>query len=135
MIKLKAGTIAKLQPSSNDVADMFLPTRAILTAVGNKITGLGVTTGGNKLDLDRSHPHRPRRHRHPDVSATLGWRSHLGVIVIDEDPLPTFQTAGAGPLLQLTTNGTIPLAIGAGDTYISQSAGVHLDGFHGIAPC
>lgn len=53
MIELEAGTIAKLQPGSNNVADMLLPTRAILTAVGNKIAGLGVTTSGNKLDLDR----------------------------------------------------------------------------------
>lgn len=59
MIELEAGTIAKLQPGSNDVADMFLPTRAILAAVGNKVTGLGVTTGGNKLDLDRSIPTVP----------------------------------------------------------------------------
>ncbi len=105
MIELEAGAIAKLQVGSNDVGDMLLPTRAILTAVGNKILGLSVTTGGNKLDLDRPRPHRSRWHRNPDVSATLGWRGHLGIIVIDEDPLSAFKAAGKGPLMQLTVDG------------------------------
>ncbi|MNC55767.1 hypothetical protein D3C75_1053160 [compost metagenome] len=114
---------------------MLLPARPVLVAIRDEVAGLGVTPGGDELGLHLTRPKGSHRHCDTDVGTALGRWRHLGVVVVDEDPLPLLEPARSSPLVQAVADGVIPFAIGASDPDIGQSTGVHLDGFHGVAPC
>ncbi|MNE47636.1 hypothetical protein D3C80_1420480 [compost metagenome] len=135
MIELETGAAAKLQPGGHYVAYVLLPARPVLVAIRDEVAGLGVAPGGDELGFHLPRPLGPHRHRDTYVGATLGRRRYLRVVMVDEDPLPPFQSAGRGPLVQAVADGVIAFAIGACDPDIGQGAGIHLDGFHGVAPC